>query len=350
MTKMHPLSQAQLASMGISSPAVSSKQAQRVVQGKPLSGGVAAPAYEVSETFAYQSYFSDTLMERALFRQNPNEPIVESTLSEPVEAAGYGLALHPSSDTPVGVVFETGAQQGRSQVYRMKPGEVVRPQGTKDGQPGFFTGFRWGLPFGWLGGGAATLVVLRSPDARVEWATDHNEVVYHRIRLPIWDPADPEFPAAAGVYNGPINWPQRFPWPFAQYGSANVSQRGQPALTVMPTRTALSLRLDTVTLAAAPANGEFRMYWIGADVWASSGPDAKNQASISLADVRATDQIWGTWAQQAGAPAPFNSAFQTLLLTGEAERYQANAGALLMASLDPQLQDQFVDIVRYGRL
>lgn len=356
MTRMRPLSSADLRSMGISAPGSAAKQAERVdaariaTQGKPLSGAVKAPAYEVSDVFSFQSYFDDTLMERALFRQSPNEPIVASTLSDPVQTAGYGLALTPSSETPVAVQFDTGAQQGQSPTYRLKPGEVVRPEGKADGRPGFFTGFKWGLPFGWLGGGSATLVVLRSPDAEVRWATDHNEIVYHRIRLPIWDPTDVAFPAAAGLYTGPINWPQRFPWPFAQFGTSSLTQRGQPGLAVMPTRTALSLRLATVTLAAAPADGVFRMYWVGADVWAQSGPNASGVGTISLADVRATDQIWGTWVQQAGAPAPFNSAYQTLLLTGEAERYAANAGALLMASLDPQLQGEFVDIVRYGRL
>lgn len=355
-----PMTKARLAAMGVRSPAQASKQAAKQVQGRSMSGAVKAPAFEVPGLFALQSYFDDTLSERALFRQNPNEPIVSSTMpTEPVQIGGHGLGLHPSSQCPVAVQFETGAQQGRSAVYHLKPGQVIWPQGetfkiTEDGNPevvpGFFSGFTYGLPFGWLGGGAATLVVLRSPEARVEWASDHSEVCYHRIRLKIWDPADLEFPAAAGLYTGPKNWPTRFPWPFALYGTSSLTQAGQPVLSVFPTRTELSLRLATVTLGAAPADGVFRMNFVGADTWASGAPNAQNQAAISLADVRAVDQVWGTWAQQAGAPAPFNSAFQTLTLTGGAAHYAANAGALLLSSLDPQLQDQYVDIVRFGQL
>lgn len=351
MTDISPLSQAQLRSLGIKSAKHASKKvaaaaARQDTAGQPLSGKVKSPAFQVSETFGYQSFFDDALLERALVRQNPNEPIVKSTLSKPIQTAGYGLALHPSSETPVAVQFETGAQQGASQTYQLKPGETIRPQGMANGEPGFFTGFQWGIPFGWLGGGMATLIVLRSPDAQVEWATDHNEVIYHRMRIQIVDPVELPVDGVTGEYNGPLNWPQRFPWPFARFGTDALPQGGKSILSVAPTRTALSLRLDTVTLAAAPADGVFRMYWVGTDAW---GQDPL-ASTVSLSDIRATDQVWGTWAQQAGAPAPFSNAFQTMILTGEAERYAANAGALAIASLDPQLQDAYVDIVRWGRL
>lgn len=352
MTRISALNQGQLASMGIKAPfradpKLAGRAVRQQVKGVPITGEISAPAYEVSDVFSYQSYFDDNLQERALFRQNPNEPIVKSTLSEQIQVAGYGIALHPSSETPVAVQFDTGAQQGKSQTYRLKPGELIRPEG-KEFENGQFSGFRWGLPFGWLGGGSATLVVLRATDCRVEWASDFNEVVYHRIRLPIQDPAG--LPVVGGAYSGPLNWPQRFPWPLAMFGTDSLTQRGQPALSIAPTRTALSLRLAALTLDPAPNDGVMRMYWVGADVWAQTGPNAQGVGTISLADVRATDQIWGTWAQQAGAAAPFNSAFQTMLLTGEAERYAANAGALVLASLDSRLEGSFVDIVRWGHL
>lgn len=340
-----PLTRDALRKMGIDSGA-----ARAVVKGKPMSGAVPAPAVEFPAVFDYQSYFDDALAEKALFRQQPGQAIVESTRpSEPIQQAGYGIALHPSSQTPVAVQFETGAQQGRSPTYHLKPGQVVRPQGLgPDGGAGYFTGFTWGLPFGWLGGGSATLILLRSPDAEVHWTTEHSEIVFHRIRLEILTPAELE--AAGGVYTGPLNWPTRFPWPFAQFGTNALTQRGQPVLAVTPTATEMSLRLATVTLGAPPDDGVFRIYFIGSDPWAQSGPNAQGKGSISLADVRAVDQIWGTWAQQAAAPAPFNSAFQTLTLQGDAVRYAANAGAVQLASLDPQLQGEFVDIVRYGYL
>jgi hypothetical protein len=115
----------------------------------------------------------------------------------------------------------------------------------------------------------------------------------------------------------------------------------------MPTRTALSLRLATV---AAPS--DMRMYFVGSDPWAQTGPIsvAQQVGTISLADVRAIDITWGTWGQQAGAVAPFSSSFPSLLLTGEAERYAANAGAAVLGSNVAALQGQYVDIVRWGRL
>ncbi len=348
-----PLSYAAARALGIVGPQAApdklarQQAARKQVRGGAPTGDVKAPAYEVSNVFSYQSYFDSTLLEKALFRQNVNEPIVASTLSEAVQTNGYGLALHPSSETPVAVQFMTGAQQGASTTYRLKPGEVIRPQGTEMNEDGSFSGFYWGLPFGWLGGGAAMLVVLRSPDSRVEWASEHAEVAYHRIRLQIVAPA--ALPVAAGAYSGALNWPQRFPWPAATFGTSGLSQRGQPALSIAPTRTALSLRLATVTIAGANT-AAMRMYWVGADVWAQSGPNAISKSTISLADVRATDLTWNQWAQQGGAPAPFNAAYQTLMLTGEAERYAANAGALVLASEDAQLQGQYVDIVRWGRL
>lgn len=347
MSRIEGLTNAELSDLGIDARRPSRRvlAVDAAVQGKPLSGAVKAPAYEVSDVFSFQSYFDDAFAERALFRQAPNEQIVASTLSEAIQTAGYGLALTPSSETPVAVTFDTGAQQGKSPVYRLKPGQVIRPQGKADGLPGFFTGFRWGLPFGWLGGGQATLVVLRSPDAAVHWSTDHNEIVYHRIRLQIVDPA--AIPAAAGLYTGPLNWPQRFPWPAAMFGVSSLTQRGQPAFGVMPTRTALSLRLATLVNPS-----DMRMYFVGSDPWAQTGPisAAQQVGTISLADVRATDITWGSWAQQAGAPAPFSSAFPTLILTGEAERYAANAGAVVLASAVVALQGAYVDFVRWGRL
>lgn len=346
-TRARPLSQAELQSMGIFSavkadPALMRQEARRVVKSKTLAGEVAAPAFELNDTFWYQSYFDDALQEKALFRQNPNEQIVKSTLHEDSTVSGYGAALHPSSESPVAVQFLTGGQQGASQTYHLKPGQLVRPQGAgfENGQ---FSGIRWGLPFGWLGGGAVSLVLLRSHDARVEWASDHVELAYHRIRLLIQDPA--MVSVNAGAYNGPLNWPHRFPWPAAVFGTSSLTQRGQPALVVQPTRTAFSLRV-----AALVNPADVRLNWVGADVWAQGAPDSQGNTTTSLADVRATDITWGSWAQQAGAVAPFNSAFPTLLLTGEAERYAANAGALVPTSTDANLQNQYMDIVRYGRL
>lgn len=318
------------------------------VRGKGNSGDVDAPAFEVSGTFVFQSYFDDALAEKALLRQSPNQPIVASTLNgglgtkNPVQVNGYGLGLHPSSETPVAVQFSTGAQQGSSPTYRLRPGQVIWPHGRPGGltKPGYFSGFNWGLPFGWLGGGSATLVVLRTADAVVTWPTDHIEIVYHRIRLNINTSAEINALISGGKYNGPINWPQRFPWPAAVFGANSLPQGGQPALAIQPTRTALSLRTSSLLAAS-----DMRMYFVGSDPWAQLSTGV-----IDLTDVRATDIEWGTWSQQAGVMPPFNSAFQTQILTGEAERYAANAGAVVLGAVDAALNDLKVDFVRYGRL
>lgn len=357
MSQFRPLSQAELAQVGIETLKRQAdsrlnqpnhmllknqlrKRMKGSVNGRGASTDIDAPAFEVSNVFQYQSYFDSTLLQNALLRQAPNQPIVTSTMSDPIQVPGYGLALHPSSETPVAVQFLTGAQQGASPTYRLSPGETIWPHGRPGGRgvPGSFSGFVWGLPFGWLGGGAATLVVLRTADARVQWPTAYSEIIYHRMRLPILVPS--AIPITAGLYSGAVNWPKRFPWPSATFGATQLSQGGQPALAVQPTRTSLSLNLATLNAASS-----MRMYFAGSDDYGQTSTNTTN-----LADIRAIDLIWSLWAQQAGAVAPFNTAFQTMMLSGEAERYAANAGAVVLASSATALQNQTVDVVRYGRL
>lgn len=336
-----PLSAYDAAALGIDTrSSQATKSLTSGIKGRALTGEVNAPAYEVVGLFPFQSYFDSGLLETAILPQPPNQPIVPSTLSKPIMTAGYGLALTPSSQTPVAVQFFTGGQQGRSATYRLKPGEVIYPYGRPDGigNNGQFSGFQWGLPFGWLGGGSATLITLRTADAEVNWANDENELIYHRMRLQIVDAA--ALPVLAGAYSGPINWPQRFPWPAAVSGVNSLTQRGRPAIAVFPTRTALSLRLATV------AGSTMRMYFVGTNDF-----DTLSTGVADLTGVRATDIAWGTWAQQAGAVAPFNSTFEMQFLTGEAERLAADAGAVALAApVGNELINSFVDVVRYGKI
>lgn len=184
--------------------------------------------------FAPQSYFSSALIERALLAQNVAEPIVPSTVL--VEnTAGYGFALHPSSECPVAVtmLLGSGGKSGSSTIT-LKPGESYTGQTP-------FHAFRWGLPFGWLGGGAVQLRVLQERDDALLEPTS-NEMVFHRIRLPIWGITGN--PAAAGRGTS-ANWPRRFPWPNAFDLNSNP-QKGQPALGVTPTRTVFRLRMTAV--------------------------------------------------------------------------------------------------------
>jgi len=300
------------------------------VRGLALSGDVDAPAVEIAQKYTLQSYLDDTLGVAAILRQPPNEQIVPST-KKAYDLSGYALGLHPSSETPVAVQFRGGQQQGGSAVFRLKPGEVIRPFGAP-GAPGKFSGFEMGLPFGWLGGGNATVVVFRTADSTVDWL-DRSEVIYHRIRVPVLQPADvPAVPA--------YNWPTRFPWPFAVSGPNVLPQKGTPILAVNPTRTLLRLRV-----ADLPAAANMRVYFVGTDALAE-GPTG----AIDITDVAAVDVVWGTWSSIASAN--FATQYQTQYWTGELARLGANGGGVFFVddSGTAALDGLFVDVVRYGVL
>ena len=188
--------------------------------------------------YPFQSFHTSTLYENALLAQQQNQPIVQSTLDE-YTGSGYAVGLSPMSQTPVAISFSgTGSQVG-SAVYILKPGMTVRPVGdVRNGVA--FTSFKYGLPFGWLGGGAAFLFVHKTPDADTgKWDAD-NELLFHRVRLPIVDP-----PTAAVVGTWTSNWPTRFPWPLAvrTAGVSAVPQGGQAQLALArPGRVLVRLR------------------------------------------------------------------------------------------------------------
>jgi hypothetical protein len=203
--------------------------------------GVYSPCVPLATTFLLQSYLSSTDYEKGILRQNPNELIVSSTLDSP-DIIGYGLGLHPSSETPIAVRLKgTKANgPGASSVIILKPGEILRPS------DGPFSGFDWGLPFGWLGGGTANLIVFVTPETYVRWNNDQREVLFHRLRLPIIQPAS--VPAVASAR---INWPLRFPWPNAFSVNTNQPQIGNPAISVNPSRVMIVVRVSA-DIASAP--------------------------------------------------------------------------------------------------
>lgn len=311
---------------------LSLEQARAVgVRGLATTGASDAPAVEISEKYQLQSYFDSTLGPAAILRQPPNDQIVPSTL-KPYDLSGYAIGLHPASETPVAVRFRGGQQQGGGAVHRLKPGQVIRPFGAP-GMPGRFAGFEMGLPFGWLGGGAATVIVFRTPDSTVDWI-DRCEIPFHRVRVPILQPA--AVPAAAALS---FNWPTRFPWPKAQSGANAFPQKGTPALVVTPTQSILRLRGN---LAAAAT---MRAYFVGADVF-----EETSTGSIGLTDVSAVDLVWGAWTSLASAN--FATQFQTQTVLGEFTRLGANEGAVMFvdASGTAALNGLYVDVVRYGVL
>jgi len=302
------------------------------VRGLAISGTSDAPAVEIAEKYVFQSYLDDTLGAAAILRQPPNEQIVPSTL-KPYDLSGYAIGLHPASETPVAIRFRGGQQQGGGAVHRLKPGQVIRPFGS-DAGPGRFSGFEMGLPFGWLGGGSATIIVFRTSDSTVDWI-DRCEIPFHRVRVPVLQPA--AVPAAAALA---FNWPTRFPWPKAISGANAFPQKGVPALAVTPTQTILRLRVASLAAAAT-----MRAYFVGADVFAE-GTDGL----VDLTDVAAGDLVWGSWASVASAN--FATQYQTQSVFGEFPRLGANNGAVMFvdASGAAALDGLFVDVIRYGVL
>lgn len=303
------------------------------VRGVASTGNVDAPAVQIATAFTYQSYFDDTLLQRAILPQKQGEPIVTST-KQTVSIAGYALALHPSSKSPVAVRFSKGGQQGDSTTYVLKPGQLVRPVGFGD-RDQRFSGFDYGLPFGWLGGGEVTLLVLRSPDADVQFI-DRTEIIFHRQRVKILDLASVPDPTA--IANWPYNWPLTFPWAHA-FRDTIPQQGSQGLLTVTPTRVAMSLRM--ADLASAET---MRAYYVGTNDFAMD-----SSGNVSLTDVRGYDIVWGTWASLASPNLP--TQYQYQFLPPEAFMLNGDDGALLLVETTPgTLVDEYVDVVRYGVL
>lgn len=186
--------------------------------------------------FAWQSFFNSTQLGQALAVQPTNSDIVPSTL-QTVACGGFGLGLHPDSQTPVAVKFKANAGIPDSQTMVLSPGQIVYPHGCAP-----FSGFSCGLPFGWLGGGYAQLVIMKTPEA-AEWWAPGAEVVIQRLRMIIQaDGAAPTF-----RYGLPIG----FPWKNAlRYNTATptspIDQSGQAIISAIPTRTEMKLRLTTL--------------------------------------------------------------------------------------------------------
>lgn len=205
--------------------------------------GVYSPCVPLAVTFLLQSYFNSTDYEKGILRQNQNEPIVNTTLTpkQSSDIVGYGFGLHPSSETPVAIRLKGTSENGpgASSTIVLKPGQIVRPS------DGPFSGFEWGLPFGWLGGGTAQLIVFVTPEAWVDWENDSREVLFHRLRLPIIQPA-----SVPTVATSRIDWPIRFPWPNAFSVSTNQPQQGKPSIVVNPTKVLIIVR-QSADLASA---------------------------------------------------------------------------------------------------
>lgn len=293
------------------------------IQAMESKDGQRGPIIQITQVYPYQSYFDDTLLEKAILQQDQAQPIVASTLAEQ-QVEGYMIGLHPSSQTPVAIEALSGPESPKTQTYYLKPGQIIRPVGSS-----YFRGFRYGLPFGWLGGGLANLHVFQVPEASEAW-DGRPEIIFHRQRMQI----------VAAPTAAPYNWPMRFPWPHALMGANSVPQQGSPVLAVTPTRVIMSLRVNTLA-AAATMRIAFQ---------ASNDFDLDSAGAPVLTGPRFVDYQWGTYAPVGGAG---NLGVQYPMdeMSDMVNRLAADdGGVVLIDASGGELAEEYVDVVRYGVL
>lgn len=271
---------------------------------------------QVPVAVTFQSYFDNTLLQKAILEQPANELIVPSTKKE-YQGSGYAVALAATSDFPVTLKFQGGRDSGH---YILRPGEVVTP--------GPFEGFTYGLPFGWLGGGLALLKIAHAADVRLDPGPGRNEVIFHRTRLKIVTDA-----AGPTLVN---NWPLRFPWTQAVFGTNSIDQKGNSILTVEPTRVLLRLRLNIVV------DKTVRFAFRGSH-------DFDQGSDGTVTTTFATNATYSdvVFSANVGTSAPYPLAE----LPASLARLACDEGGVNAIDLgDAALTDQYVDVVRYGRI
>lgn len=296
---------------------------------------VLTPAFSIAKQFLFQSYFDSTLLQNALLQQFVGVGIVDAEL---VDIKGYAIGLHPSSQTPVGVRFNASdSRTQKSPVYVLKPGQVIRPTGGSKTHA--FAGFSWGLPFGWLGGGLANLVVFKTADADVLWSSNA-EVIFHRSRYEVVQPGD--------ITDAPNNWPMRFPWPLAaSSASGSTPQYGQPMIAIVePTKTLMVLR--GVRELDAPAIVRM-LFQATEDVGVNSA------GAAVLTTPAFVDITWDAFVDLAslGGAGNLSTNDPVQVFTNEAQvRLAADQGGVQFVDMSGLsiFDGAFIDIVRYGKL
>lgn len=307
---------------------------EQVVKAEKILPDTSSPGVSITSLFGFQSYFDSSLLENAILEQAANQPIVDNSVSPQLQAniPGYTFGLHPSSQTPVAVQPLVGGQAASPQAIILRPGQIYRPHGRPWGRSGNFSGFKWGLPFGWLGGGMATLYVFPSPDADAAWPGDA-EVIFHRQRMQI--------AAAAAAADAPFNWPMRFPWPHAFRGATPIDQTGAATIAISePTKTLMSLREASLATAA-----DMLIF-----IQASNDFDLDQNMAPVLTPVRFLEYTWGTYG---ASPAGGNlaTAYPVVTAPTELTRLAADDGGVqFMDDGSGRIDGSFVDVVRYGKI
>lgn len=307
------------------------------IESAGLQAVVDGNAIQISKTFTWQSYFDSTLLQNAVLSQPANTTIVS-----PVENQfpGYAIGLHPSSQTAISVIVKGFGTTGNSSIYTLVPGQIITPFGGNK-----FRSFRWGLPFGWLGGGMANLLVLQNP-YEPEMFSARPEIPYHRARFQVLQPAT--LLATGGTNNAPLNWPGRFPWINAAISISGqvVPQAGNPSVSPEPTRILMTLRgvaslaTPTPMRAIIQASDEF-----GLDAGGVAG-------ATTLTNSPFQEIVWPAW-NSIGTNG--NLAAQNPVLefdtTSPLVRLAADSAGVVFVddSGAGVLANAFVDVVRYGR-
>jgi hypothetical protein len=266
---------------------------------------------QIAATFPYQSFLDDTLLETAINLQSPGSLIVDTddTPKRNEQTAGIGVALHPSSETPIAIRFFGPHESG---VIILTPGSRMIT--------GPFDRFEWGLPFGWLGGGTALLYVLHEPDVDLGFSTDAPDILFHRQRLLIGADFTPD-PLPD------VNWPVAFPWSNAFSGAQ--PQASAAILPMQPTWTLLRLRVASV--APVTLYGVYR---------------ATNDLDTDDVGVSSTTDSTTIEISFPGVPAGFPLAWIEDPVTRLGGK---NTIFYLVDPLDVQT-GEFVDAVRYGKV
>lgn len=297
---------------------------------------IQSPAVEIVEQFPLQSYFDatpETLTPPAMavLQQPQGEGIARNTLKT-ASIHGYAIGVAPWSEAPAAIQFVEG-NRGQSGILHLRPGQIVRPTGGLA-----FTGFNWGLPYGWLGGGTVTLFIFKTHEAKVKWDGIQPEILFHRFRTVIRDGA-----SIAPVANGVVNFPTKFPWAkqYQWQGGANSEiQQGQPILSISEiTRTILRLQQGATVITGDQL---MRMVWFGSDAF-SIGADGITavQADKVFYDLNWPDNV----------VAGMDVADPLLTLPRELAAVGCNQyGINFYAPTASALIGLNVDVVRWGRL
>lgn len=301
-------------------------------------------ATQVTKTFSYQSYYDTALLEKAVLEQAPNNPIIQSTLVQQ-QLSGYAIGNHPDSQTPVAVVFEGNGRQSGSAIHIIPPGGIVRPTSSGRGGEDAFQSFSWGLPFGWLGGGTATIVVFQTKDSWANWIP-RNQVLFHRFTALIYAPAS--IPAAASITTSwPRNWPMRFPSLLTRRGASAIPQGGAPQFAIREPGQVV-FRLHT----AVGSNSGIKAFFyhttdFSDELAATPAPIPVESVDIPVPGTTPTALPAGM-VEYMDFQGP--SILSRLGCDGKLGSGATLTAGVLFASDDLNLQGQYIDVARYGYL